>query len=81
MYRCDKCICIKCKNYFGNNGDCEQCLVCGISIATPDKTLFNECDDFEPYENKFSQKQNLEKIRLVLKIQKKLSQCTMKINF
>ena len=53
MYRCDKCICIKCKNYFNNNGDCEQCLVCGISIATPDKTLFNECDDFEPYENKF----------------------------
>ena len=49
MYRCDKCICIKCKNYFGNNGDCEQCLVCGISIATPDKTLFNECDDFELY--------------------------------
>ena len=34
MYKCDKCICVNCKNYFENNGDCEQCLMCGISINT-----------------------------------------------
>lgn len=49
MYRCDKCICVNCKNYFENNGDCEQCLMCGMSIATSDKAPHNECDDFEPY--------------------------------
>lgn len=26
MYKCDKCICIKCKNYFGNGGDCENII-------------------------------------------------------
>ena len=50
MYKCDKCMCVNCKNYFGNNGDCEQCLMCGISIITSDKALNSECDDFEPYE-------------------------------
>ena len=49
MYKCDKCICINCKNYFDNNGDCEQCLVCIRSIVIDDKTLHNECDDFELY--------------------------------
>ena len=38
MYKCDKCICVNCKNY------------CGISIITSDKALNSECDDFEPYE-------------------------------
>lgn len=49
MYRCDKCICINCKNYFDNGGDCEWCLMCGISIAAADKTPPSECDDFELY--------------------------------
>lgn len=49
MYKCDKCICINCKNYFDNGGDCEQCLMCGISIAAADKTPPSECDDFELY--------------------------------
>lgn len=49
MYICDKCICINCKNYFDNGGDCEQCLMCGISIAAADKTPPSECDDFELY--------------------------------
>lgn len=50
MYKCDKCICINCKNYFGNGGDCEQCLMCGISIA--DKTPPSACDDFELYKKR-----------------------------
>ena len=53
MYKCDKCICANCKNYFDNNGDCEQCLMCRMSITTSDKALHNECDDFEPYEKKY----------------------------
>ena len=59
MYKCDKCICVNCKNYFGNNGDCEQCLMCGISIITSDKALHSECDDFEPYEKKIIKINNL----------------------
>ena len=50
MYKCDKCICANCKNYFDNNGDCEQCLMCGVLIITSDEALHSECDDFEPYE-------------------------------
>lgn len=50
MYKCDKCICINCKNYFGNGGDCEQCLMCEISIA--DKTPPSACDDFELYKKR-----------------------------
>lgn len=49
MYKCDKCICMNCKNYFNNGGDCEQCLMCGKSITISDNDMCNECDDFELY--------------------------------
>lgn len=45
MYKCDKCICIKCKKYFGNGGDCENCSMCTIAINN--KEPCKVCDDFE----------------------------------
>ena len=45
MYKCDKCICIKCKNYFDNGGNCEYCSMCTVVISNEE--LFKHCDDFE----------------------------------
>ena len=45
MYKCDKCICIKCKNYFDNGGDCENCSMCTVAINN--KEPCKACDDFE----------------------------------
>lgn len=47
MYKCDKCICIKCKNYFGNGGNCENCSMCTVSISN--KEPCKTCDDFCNY--------------------------------
>lgn len=50
MYKCNKCICLNCKKYFDNGGECDYCLMCTASITNNE--LFKKCDDFISIKNK-----------------------------